>query len=66
MDYESLVKLVIRMGRAFNSLVQDRARQDDLTFPPLLDELKKYFQELSRERPDDKGNVMGRIFSFLL
>jgi len=56
-DYESLVKLVVRMGRAFNSLVQDRARQDDLAFPPLLEELKKYFQELSRERPDDKAVV---------
>eukprot|EP01036_Dinobryon_divergens_P023156 gene23156-31475_t len=49
-DYETLGKLVIRMGRAFNAIVQERNNQDDEKFPSLLADLKSYFQELSKEK----------------
>ena len=49
-DYETLGKLVIRMGRAFNAIVQERNKQDEEKFPSLLADLKLYFQELSKEK----------------
>ena len=49
-DYDALCNHVVRMGRAFNALVQQRAKEDEGKFAPLLAELKKYFKELSDER----------------
>jgi hypothetical protein len=49
-DYEALCRYVIRMGRAFNALVQQRAKEDEGKFPPLLTELKKYFKALTEEK----------------
>jgi hypothetical protein len=49
-DYEALCRYVIRMGRAFNALIQQRAAEDEGKFAPLLVELKKYFKDLSQEK----------------
>ena len=57
-DYESLGKLVIRMGRAFNAIVQEKTKADDEKFPPLLNDLKKYFQELSKEKPQGRSGLI--------
>jgi hypothetical protein len=49
-DYEALCRYVVRMGRAFNVLVQQRTKEDEGKFPPLLAELKKYFKDLTEEK----------------
>jgi len=54
-DYEAFCKYIIRMGRAFNNLVQQRNKEDSEKFPPMLEELKKYFKGLSQE-PVQKGS----------
>jgi hypothetical protein len=49
-NYEMLCRYVVRMGRGFNQVVQERARMDEGAFAPLVAELKKYFQDLSEEK----------------
>jgi Ca2+-binding EF-hand superfamily protein len=49
-DYDALCKYTIRMGRSFNSLVQQRSAEDEGKFAPMLLELKKYFKDLSQEK----------------
>eukprot|EP01032_Pedospumella_encystans_P016863 gene16863-19219_t len=49
-DYEALCRYVVRMGRAYNALVQQRAKEDEGKFAPLLAELKKYFQSITDEK----------------
>lgn len=49
-DYEALCRYIVRMGRSFNALLQQRAAEDEGKFQPLLTELKKYFRDLSEEK----------------
>lgn len=49
-DYSSLCKYAIRMGRAYLAKIQEKNRETDKNFAPLLVELKKYFQLLCQEK----------------
>ncbi len=49
-DHETLCRYVVRMGRGFNQLVQERARADEGRFFPLVADLKKYFKDLAQEK----------------
>jgi hypothetical protein len=46
-DFEALCRNIVKMGRAFLQLLQEHARRDEGKFQPLLDDLKKYFEELT-------------------
>lgn len=48
-DYEALCRYIVRMGRAYNQLVQDRAKEDEKLFWPLLEEMKHFFSALADE-----------------
>eukprot|EP01038_Epipyxis_sp_PR26KG_P005601 gene5601-7730_t len=52
-NYDALCSYVIRMGRAFHSLVQERSKIDESKFVPLAADLKKYFKDLSEEKTTD-------------
>jgi len=58
-DYEALCRYVIRMGRAYNALVQQRHKEDEGKFGPLLAELKKYFKALSEEKVAGSDEKIG-------
>ena len=49
-DYELLCKLIVRMGRAFNALVQEKVKHDEAIFEKLIGDLKRYFKELNKQR----------------
>ena len=49
-DFEALCRYVVRMGRAFNSLCQERAKADEGRFGPLMAELKEFFSGLADEK----------------
>ncbi len=46
-DFEALCRNIVKMGRAFLQLLQEHAKRDEGKFQPLLDDLKKYFEELT-------------------
>lgn len=58
-DYNALAKNIIRMGRSYNTIVQQRAKQDEGTFAPLLLELKKYFKDLAEEKTNGTDDIVG-------
>lgn len=49
LDYNTLCKYIIRMGRGYMSLLQEKRKEIEKNFIPLLLELKKYFQTLCAE-----------------
>lgn len=48
-DYVALIKIAVRMGRAFASQLQEKEREVDRHFAPLLADLKKFFQAICNE-----------------
>jgi Ca2+-binding EF-hand superfamily protein len=60
-DYSTLCKYVIRMGRSYNGLLQERRKEMEKNFHPLLIELKKYFKQLCEEGKDDKKDEIPRF-----
>jgi Ca2+-binding EF-hand superfamily protein len=48
-DYSTLCKYVIRMGRSYNGLLQEKRKEMEKNFHPLLMELKRYFKQLCDE-----------------
>jgi hypothetical protein len=48
-DYNTLCKYVIRMGRGYMSVLQEKRKEIEKQFVPLLLELKKYFKSLCAE-----------------
>jgi len=53
-DYNALAKYVVRMGRAYNTLIQKRTKEDEGKFGPLLLEVKKFFRDIADEKVDGK------------
>jgi hypothetical protein len=48
-DYEALCRYTVRMGRAYNSLLQERRLADEKRFAALWSTLKREFKEMARE-----------------
>ena len=42
-DYESLCKYIIRMGRSYSNIVQERKQKDDSIYQQIMPVLKKEF-----------------------
>jgi Ca2+-binding EF-hand superfamily protein len=56
-DYAALVKVAVRMGRAFNAQLQEREKEVDKQFAPLLADMKKFFKGLCDERVDPNDPI---------
>ncbi len=48
-DYQALCKYAIRMGRAFVTQQQEKQKEVEKNFQPLLVELKRYFKQLCED-----------------
>ena len=42
-DYESLCKYIIRMGRSYTNMIQERLRNEDKMYKQIVPQLKRDF-----------------------